>query len=589
MKYIALADLRKHPRNPRLAPRQDIVEQIAAQIVGGLDEAHALIVRPVGDVYEIISGHHRFLAARQAGLDAVPCWVREMSDDEAYMALALFNAQSELSPIERGMHALHSGKDVKAYAASVGRARTTVHDEVYAAEVIEAVPHMRNDLTGYFRHLTEIHAAPRWLWPALVSALVTNEWTVEATRKAVSVLKDIAEPPEWSDRAVIAHAVISGALKPSEVARFGSAVEKTTDALTKGKDDAERLAAELVSRLAAKRPEKLSEVSEICIAIEHEQAALIKERQQADLLRTKRDEEIAARIARLRISVSLEEWKTLAKDEQNALLSLSSDDVRVGSFNKQENDAIEWAQWSWNPVTGCLHECPYCYARDIANSAKMAQVYPNGFDPTFRPASLLVPLGEKIPKEAARDTRFKNVFTCSMSDLFGRWVPAEWINAVLNAMRSAPQWNFLCLTKFPKRMAEFDIPPNAWMGTTVDLQARVKNAESAFERVTAGVRWLSVEPMIEPLNFSHLDRFQWIVIGGASRSSGCPEWQPPFQWIADLVQQARDAGVAIYMKTNLGIANRIVELPFDAPVDKPPQSAPRQFQYLKARNNTDAT
>ena len=65
-------------------------------------------------------------------------------------------------------------------------------------------------------------------------------------------------------------------------------------------------------------------------------------------------------------------------------------------------------------------------------------------------------------------------------------------------------------------MAEFTIPANAWIGTTVDLQARVANAEKAFEKVKADVKWLSIEPMLESLKFSRLDLLKWVVIGGAS-------------------------------------------------------------------------
>jgi ParB/RepB/Spo0J family partition protein len=68
-----------------------------------MDEVHALIVRPLEDKhYQIISGHHRALAAEKAGLTTVPCWVREMSDEDAYMALALNNMQGELHPLEVG-------------------------------------------------------------------------------------------------------------------------------------------------------------------------------------------------------------------------------------------------------------------------------------------------------------------------------------------------------------------------------------------------------------------------------------------------------------------------------------------------------
>ena len=168
-----------------------------------------------------------------------------------------------------------------------------------------------------------------------------------------------------------------------------------------------------------------------------------------------------------------------------------------------------------------------------------------------------------------------------MADMFGRWVPREWIEASLAMVREAPEWNFLCLTKFPKRMAEFDIPANAWMGTTVDLQARVAAAEAAFANVGSTVRWLSCEPMLEPLRFRHLDRFHWIVIGGASRTVSTPEWRPPFEWVADLVRQAREARLKVYFKTNLGTAaRRILELPFDAPIAADPVEAPAVFHYL---------
>ena len=85
--------------------------------------------------------------------------------------------------LERGIHALNSGMDVKAYAASVGRERTTVLRETYAAEVA-SVCHVAHDLSDQFRALSEVHAAPRWLWSALVSAMVESKWTLEATRKA---------------------------------------------------------------------------------------------------------------------------------------------------------------------------------------------------------------------------------------------------------------------------------------------------------------------------------------------------------------------------------------------------------------------
>ncbi len=131
-------------------------------------------------------------------------------------------------------------------------------------------------------------------------------------------------------------------------------------------------------------------------------------------------------------------------------------------------------------------------------------------------------------------------------------------------------------------MTEFTYPKNAWLGTSVDLQARVAAAEKAFAKVEAPVRWLSVEPMLEPLRFKHLDRFHWLVIGGASPTDKTPAWKPPFAWIYDLVQQARDAGVKVYFKSNLlGNPTRILELPFDAPLTQDTLQLPPVFNYLK--------
>jgi hypothetical protein len=77
---IKTAFLQPHPHNPRIEPRQEIVDQLAAQMANGFDPSHALIVRVVEGGYQIISGHHRWLAAQKAGLPEVPCWVRDLSD-----------------------------------------------------------------------------------------------------------------------------------------------------------------------------------------------------------------------------------------------------------------------------------------------------------------------------------------------------------------------------------------------------------------------------------------------------------------------------------------------------------------------------
>jgi protein gp37 len=282
--------------------------------------------------------------------------------------------------------------------------------------------------------------------------------------------------------------------------------------------------------------------------------------------------------------VKVDQWQEMGGEVRERLLHCEGD----AKFNNQgDNENIEWALWSWNPVTGCRHNCPYCYARDIAN-----RFYEQKFEPSLWPKRLRAPQNTPFPAEeinrlkeaslfegdeqSVRAMGLRNVFVCSMADLFGRWVPAEWIEAVLEATRAAPQWNFLFLSKFPIRMADFDFPDNAWVGTTVDCQARVANAEKAFRKIKARVKWLSVEPLIEPLTFSDLAAFQWLVIGGASASSQTPEWRPPRQWVNDLEAEAVRCGVKFYEKANLLERRR----GYPGLPESEPREAPQALRYL---------
>ena len=135
---------------------------------------------------------------------------------------------------------------------------------------------------------------------------------------------------------------------------------------------------------------------------------------------------------------------------------------------------IEWTDFTWNPVTGCLHDCDYCYARKL--TVRFPANFPSGFAPAFHPERLGQP---------CRVKRSSRVFVCSMADLFGAWVPDDWIGAVFDAVRSCPRHTFQFLTKNPARYASLDLPANAWYGTTVD-RASVVGPDRRPARVSAG-------------------------------------------------------------------------------------------------------
>src|SRR5262249_21388115 len=152
------------------------------------------------------------------------------------------------------------------------------------------------------------------------------------------------------------------------------------------------------------------------------------------------------------------------------------------TFNRI-NEQVEWAAWTWNPVTGCLHGCKYCYARELANKPSYKAIYPIGFSPLFHHERLDAPANTKVPKEAAQDPRLRRVFVCSMADLYGKWIPNDVIEQVHASCIKNPQWDYLFLTKFPQRYVGMKLPPTAWIGTSVDTQSRVEYAEDAFQKI----------------------------------------------------------------------------------------------------------
>lgn len=224
------------------------------------------------------------------------------------------------------------------------------------------------------------------------------------------------------------------------------------------------------------------------------------------------------------------------------------------AFNETTGEGISWAAWSWNPVTGCLHGCDYCYARAIAH--RFTDGFPVGFTPLFHHERLDAPANTTIPAVHRNDPAYRRVFVCSMADLYGRWVPDEWIAQVHASMLATPWWEYLLLTKFPARYVGLDLPPSAWVGTSVDEQKRVRIAEDAFRKIEGvKVKWLSLEPLREPLEFDDLSMFDWVVIGAQTETrqpdGTVDAFMPPWEWVCRITAQAKAAGCAVHWKPNL--------------------------------------
>jgi len=219
---------------------------------------------------------------------------------------------------------------------------------------------------------------------------------------------------------------------------------------------------------------------------------------------------------------------------------------------------IEWADWTWNPVTGCLNGCPYCYARDLAEG-RLARIYgADGrppFAPRFWPERLDAPAKKKKPGI---------VFVCSMGELLGDCVPWDWIKQIFEAMSTAPWHRYVLLTKNPKRLAQMAHDNQLWyLDSPNIIVGSSLTTDGMYKIHRKGVRVLwSVEPMTEPLSPSAVpDYLSWLLIGGRSAAGGLPAFKPPQEWIDPLVEWAREHGIPVLVKRNAGYPQVVEEFP----------------------------
>ena len=197
-----------------------------------------------------------------------------------------------------------------------------------------------------------------------------------------------------------------------------------------------------------------------------------------------------------------------------------------------QSSNIEWTEATWNPVTGCSKispGCKNCYAERLANRlAAMGQDrYRNGFDVTLHYDLVDLPLRWRQPRL---------IFVNSMSDLFHEDVPDAFIMQVFDTMVAAHWHTFQVLTKRSQRLAglapRLPWSQNIWMGVSVESKKHTYRIAD-LRKVPAAVRFLSVEPLLEPIFNLPLTGIDWVIIGGES-GPGCREMN------ADWVRQIRD-------------------------------------------------
>ena len=206
--------------------------------------------------------------------------------------------------------------------------------------------------------------------------------------------------------------------------------------------------------------------------------------------------------------------------------------------------SIEWTEATWNPVTGCTMispGCAHCYAERMANRLKAMRNanYKNGFELTLQPHMLEVPLRWKKPR---------TVFVNSMSDLFHKDVPVEYIQRVFAVMKEASQHTYQILTKRSERLLELDPVldwgPNIWMGVSVE-NARYAYRIDHLRKTRAKTKFLSVEPLLGPLPKLNLRKIDWVIVGGES-GPGARPMDP--SWVTGIRDQCVDEGVAFFFK-----------------------------------------
>lgn len=215
-----------------------------------------------------------------------------------------------------------------------------------------------------------------------------------------------------------------------------------------------------------------------------------------------------------------------------------------GGLEMAQASTIEWTEATWNPVTGCTKispGCKFCYAERMAHrlQAMGQERYRDAFKLTLQPDALDTPLRWRTPKV---------IFVNSMSDLFHKDVPLEYIQRCFAVMEEASQHTFQILTKRADRVAEVcgDLPwpSNVWMGTSVENAEYISRVRALCE-VPAATRFLSVEPLLGPIARLPLKGIHWVIVGGESGPGVC---RMKTEWVRQIREQCVAKRVPFFFK-----------------------------------------
>lgn len=251
-----------------------------------------------------------------------------------------------------------------------------------------------------------------------------------------------------------------------------------------------------------------------------------------------------------------------------------------------QGSSIEWTESTWNPVTGCTKispGCKHCYAERMAHrlQAMGQRNYANGFELTLQPHMLELPLSWKKPQ---------TIFVNSMSDLFHPDVPVAYVRSVFEVMAAAHWHRFQVLTKRADRLRELceglSWTPNVWMGVSVETR-KYRGRIDCLRESGALTKFLSLEPLLGPLDGLELSGIDWVIVGGESGPGSRP--MDP-DWVYSIRDQCLRDDVPFFFKqwggSNKKSAGRLLE---GRTWDEMPKNPERRVGNGQTQTNGSAT